>query len=189
MSLEPHLQISRGRPLRQWQDRGMPARDAQPQRSEIARGEPHGVVYFYRTADAYGAFSNFSRHSVEIDGRTWPTTEHYFQAQKFLDADIQARIAALDSPMEAAQAGRDRLLPLRTDWEEVKDQIMRTAVWAKVRQHRVVRELLLGTGSAAIVEHTTNDAYWGDGGDGSGQNMLGVILMEVREALRRGPDT
>ena len=43
---------------------------------------------------------------------------------------------------------------------------------------------LLGTGDARIVEHTANDAYWGDGGDGSGKNMLGLILMRVREALR-----
>ena len=43
---------------------------------------------------------------------------------------------------------------------------------------------LLGAGDARIVEHTANDAYWGDGGDGSGKNMLGQILMRVREELR-----
>ena len=141
---------------------------------------------FYRTADAFGALSNFSSHPVEIDGRIWPTAEPYFQAQKFLDADIQASVAALDSPMEAARAGRDRSLPLRADWEHVKDEIMRTAVWAKVRQHGDVRELLISTGSAVIVERTSNDSYWGDGGDGSGRNMLGRILMEVRDALEFG---
>ena len=61
---------------------------------------------------------------------------------------------------------------------------MHEAVLAKFTQHADLREILLGTGDAKIVEHTENDAYWGDGGDGSGKNMLGQILMRVREELR-----
>jgi N-glycosidase YbiA len=74
-------------------------------------------VRFYQAGDAYGAFANFSRHPVRIDGRLWPTAEHYFQAQKFLDTGLQVKIASLGSPKEAARAGRDRSLPLRVDWE------------------------------------------------------------------------
>jgi ribA/ribD-fused uncharacterized protein len=61
---------------------------------------------------------------------------------------------------------------------------MREAVLAKFSQHPDLREILLATGDALIVEHTENDSYWGDGGDGSGVNMLGRILVEVRAALR-----
>jgi N-glycosidase YbiA len=61
---------------------------------------------------------------------------------------------------------------------------MHEAVLAKFTQHADPREILLGTGDAAIVEHTENDRYWGDGGDGSGRNRLGVILVRVREELR-----
>ncbi|MEO5928954.1 MAG: NADAR domain-containing protein, partial [Candidatus Kapaibacterium sp.] len=43
---------------------------------------------------------------------------------------------------------------------------------------------LLDTGNAEIIEHTKRDTYWGDGGDGSGRNMLGLILMRVRDELR-----
>jgi len=57
-------------------------------------------------------------------------------------------------------------------------------VLAKFTQHPELRELLLATGDAALVEHTENDAYWGDGGDGSGKNRLGEIPMRVREELR-----
>ena len=46
-----------------------------------------------------------------------------------------------------------------------------------------LREPLPATGDAKLVEHTDNDAYWGDGGDGSGKDHLGQILMKVREAL------
>lgn len=141
------------------------------------------VINFYRTGDAYGCFSNFSSHPIVI-GNTWPTSEHYFQAQKFLDAELQEKIRLEPSPMIAARMGRNRQWPLRKDWDAVKDDIMRDAVRAKVAQHVEVRETLLGTGDAVIVEHTTNDAYWGDGGDGSGRNMLGRILMEIREEFR-----
>jgi ribA/ribD-fused uncharacterized protein len=88
--------------------------------------------------------------------------------------------------MIAARMGRDRGKPMRADWEAVKDDIMREAVRAKFQQHTELREILLATGDARIVEHTQNDSYWGDGGDGSGKNMLGRILMEVREQLRAG---
>jgi N-glycosidase YbiA len=84
--------------------------------------------------------------------------------------------------MVAARMGRSRKRPLRQDWESVKDSIMHEAVRAKFTQHADLREVLLGTGDARIVEHTQNDRYWGDGGDGSGQNRLGEILM--REELR-----
>jgi ribA/ribD-fused uncharacterized protein len=61
---------------------------------------------------------------------------------------------------------------------------MREALWAKFTQHPELRSLLLSTGDETIVEHTENDNYWGDGGDGSGRNRLGVLLMELREKLR-----
>jgi hypothetical protein len=62
---------------------------------------------------------------------------------------------------------------------------MREAVRAKFTQHLELRAMLLATEDAKIVEHTENDSYWGDGGDGSGRNMLGQILMEIREELRQ----
>jgi ribA/ribD-fused uncharacterized protein len=86
--------------------------------------------------------------------------------------------------MIAARMGRDRKRPLRKDWEAVKDHLMREGVLAKFTQHPELRELLFSTGEAYLVEHTTNDSYWGDGGDGSGQNKLGQILMSVRDELR-----
>jgi ribA/ribD-fused uncharacterized protein len=67
----------------------------------------------------------------------------------------------------------------------VKIGIMREAVEAKFRQHDELRTVLLATGDAKLVEHTDNDDFWGDGGDGSGRNELGRILMAVREALRK----
>ena len=63
---------------------------------------------------------------------------------------------------------------------------MLAALRAKFSQHHQLRTLLLGTGCAQLIEHTRNDSYWGDGGDGSGQNMLGKLLMQVRGELSEG---
>jgi ribA/ribD-fused uncharacterized protein len=142
------------------------------------------VVKFYSAGDEYGCFSNFSAHPVRIGGKLWPTTEHYFQAQKFKEVEYREKIRKANSPMIAARMGRDRKKPLRRDWESVKVGVMRDAIRAKFTQHADLREILLSTGDARIVEHTERDSYWGDGGDGSGKNMLGRILMEIRDELK-----
>ena len=80
--------------------------------------------------------------------------------------------------------GRDRKRPLRADWEEVKDDVMRKAVLKKFKTHAEIREILLTTADEKIVENAPGDYYWGCGKDGSGKNILGKILMEVREELR-----
>lgn len=146
------------------------------------------TIEFYKLGEPYGEFSNFAPFPIVMDGLTWPTSEHYFQAQKFIDKEHQEAIRLVRSPMIAARMGRSRKRTLRADWESVKDDIMRAAVLAKFTQHSQLQALLLSTQDAVLVEHTVNDSYWGDGGDGSGRNMLGQILMETRKMLRaRGP--
>lgn len=146
------------------------------------------VINFYSTKDQYGGFSNFSRHPFELDGKQWLTTEHYFQAQKFPGNEAyQEKIRLEKSPMVAARLGRSRAQPIRADWEQVKDELMKTALLAKFTQNKDILAILLSTGDAQLVEHTKNDRYWGDGGDGSGKNKLGLLLMEVREELRQEP--
>jgi hypothetical protein len=143
------------------------------------------TIYFYSTREKpYGCFSNFSAHGIEIDGVYWPTTEHYFQGQKFAGTEHEEAIRAAKSPTVAARMGRSRQRPLREDWETVKDDIMRQAVLAKFRRHADIRQVLLDTGDQPIVENAPRDYYWGCGKDGSGQNRLGQILMEVRDILR-----
>jgi len=142
------------------------------------------AIKFYRARDIYGCFSNFFRRSIELDGKTWPSSEHYYQAQKFAGTDHEEFIRYAARPGAAASMGRDPSRPLRPDWEAAKDDVMRKVVLAKFEQHDDLRAILLGTGDAEIVEHTKRDAYWGDAGDGTGKNMLGKILMGVREELR-----
>ena len=142
------------------------------------------AIKFYRIKETYGCFSNFSRHAISLDGRMWPTTEHYFQAQKYIGTPRYDQIANAESPRIAADLGRDRGLPLRADWEQVKDDSMRKCVREKVLQHPQIKDLLMNTGEEEIVEDSPIDWYWGCGKDGTGKNMLGKILMEVREELK-----
>jgi N-glycosidase YbiA len=142
------------------------------------------TIYFYTTIDAYGCFSNFSRHGFALDGKYWPTAEHYFQAQKFAGTDHELRVGRAPTPKEAARLGRERTAPLRADWEKVKDEVMRRAVLRKFETHADIRAILLGTGDEELVESAPGDYYWGCGADGTGLNKLGKILMEVRSLLR-----
>lgn len=141
-------------------------------------------IYFYSTRGEYGCFSNFSKHGFELDGFYWPTVEHYFQAQKFIGTDYAQIIAQAKSPKDAATLGRSREHPLRADWENVKDDVMRFAVMKKFTTHPTLQEILLSTGDELIVENAPGDFYWGCGKDGTGKNKLGQILIEVRIMLR-----
>ena len=145
------------------------------------------IIYFYSALEEpYGCFSNFSSHGFVLDGAWWPTSEHYFQAQKFAGTPYADPIRQAKSPMIAARLGRSRKYPLRPDWLEVKDAVMREAVLQKFSSNPGIREVLLSTGDALLVENAPGDYYWGCGADGSGLNMLGQILVEVREILRIG---
>jgi ribA/ribD-fused uncharacterized protein len=144
-----------------------------------------GMIRFYRADEENGFLSNFAPYPVKLNGKEWPTSEHYFQARKLLDETLQEEIRSASTPGEAARLGRDRTRPLRADWELVKDGVMYEVVLAKFSQHPDLQRRLLSTGDAYLVEHTEKDGYWGDGGDGSGKNELGNILMRVREELRR----
>ena len=112
------------------------------------------AIRFYSVSGEYGCFSNFSPHPIRLKGKTWPTSEHYFQAQKFAGTPDEEEVRQAKSPMIAARMGRSRKRPLRKDWESAKDAIMHEAVLAKFTQHADLQKILLATGDAEIVEHT-----------------------------------
>jgi ribA/ribD-fused uncharacterized protein len=145
------------------------------------RSSDRQTIYFYTSTGAFGFLSNFSRHGFELHGRYWPTAEHCFQAQKFAGTPYEEQIRRAPSPKEAKRLGRSRERPIRDDWEQVKDRVMQEAVRRKFETHADIREKLLATGDASLVESSPGDYYWGCGADGSGLNKLGEILMAVRQ--------
>lgn len=142
------------------------------------------TIRFYGIKNEHRCFSNFSHHPFKLDGKTWPTIEHYFQAAKFPGHEHAECIRRVDSPMQAKRLGRSRKVPIRPDWEHVKDDVMRRAVLAKFTAHADIRHELLATGDEELIENASRDYYWGCGSRGDGKNMLGNILMELRARLR-----
>ena len=147
-----------------------------------------GPIKFYNRGEPYYEFTNFYEVVVVIDKRHWPTTEHYFQAQKFVGTPILETIRMLSRPREAFDMSRDPRYSRwrRPDWEQVKEDVMYKALQAKFSQHNDLRKLLLDTGERKLIEHSPHDSYWGDGGDGSGKNKLGELLMKLRGEMKAG---
>jgi ribA/ribD-fused uncharacterized protein len=146
------------------------------------------TIYFYKVEDPYGYFSNFSPHGIHIQGQDWQTVEHYYQAQKYVGSpneSVMQLIAAAPTPEAAAALGRDRSLTVRADWEDVKRQVMRSAVLEKFLTHLDIQAKLLATGDEILVEDSAKDYYWGCGADHTGHNYLGKILMAVREEIKQ----
>lgn len=145
------------------------------------------TIYFYKVSDPYGCFSNFSPHPINIADHTWTTVEHYYQSQKFVGTEHEpliATIRAVKTPEEAAALGRDRCRVMRKDWEQVKVEIMYQAVLKKFLTHLDIQAVLLSTQETLIVEDSPTDYYWGCGFQRTGQNQLGKILMQVRQAIQ-----
>lgn len=149
-----------------------------------------GYIYFYQSGQPYYEFTNFYANPVTIDGKVWPTSEHYFQAQKYpSNAALQDRIRNAATPREAFNITREPANDRFKDrnWDNNRYQAMLKAVRAKFAQNPNLRTLLLNTGNAVLVENAgANDAVWGAGADFMGTNHLGRILMHVRDELRSG---
>lgn len=145
------------------------------------------VINFYSAKAEHGHFSSFWFGApFKKDGHSYSTREHFFQSKKFEGTKYESEIRKVKSPMEAAKEGRDKSKPLRKDWESVKYSIMLEGIMLQCQQNPEFKKLLLETGDAKLVEHTENDAIWGDGGDGKGLNLLGKALMEARGKLNVG---
>ena len=140
-------------------------------------------IRFYLKRDPYGCFCNFAPYPVEIDGRIWKTTEHYYHAQRFAGTEYEEVIREIKTPFQAKEVAKSGIYQRRSDWFDVKFDIMLKAVTVKFNQHRELREILVSTGNAILKEHTELDHYWADGGDGSGKSRLGEALMKVRSSF------
>jgi hypothetical protein len=157
-------------------------------RPEDSAQKSAGEIRFYRSNEKpYGAFSNLYPRPIEFDGRTYPTTEHAYQAGKASKPAVREWILNAPTPALAAMAAHGLYTwDVVPNWAQIKFDRMRAVLRAKFSQHDDLRELLLSTGTVRLVEAgTVNNAVnrlWGEV-DGKGENMLGVMLMELREEL------
>lgn len=139
------------------------------------------IIKFYKSNKPYGNLNNFKMARMFIYGRWWNNVEAAYQSRKAVDAADIDKIANAKTPREARDLGQK--IKIRSDWDEIKSNIMYECVMAKFLQHKELRIELLKTAPAELVEDSPVDSYWGCGLDGTGKNMLGKILMRVRQEL------
>ncbi len=139
-------------------------------------------INFYSRKEEYGWLSNFERSPQEVDDFIYPTNEHYYQSQKAKDRNTFLWISSAPSPYLAMIAGRAlRPYELVEDWEDKKVSIMLKGLRAKFKNHDL-RQKLLDTGDAILHEDSPTDMFWGK----KGKDMLGKLLMHVRDEIRSG---
>lgn len=133
--------------------------------------------------------SNFYESEIEFEGIVYPTNEHFFQAMKTLDIDERRAIANALTPGKAKRMGRK--VTLRSDWEEVKEEVMFLGLCLKFADDQLA-DWLLETGDEELVEgNDWSDNFWGvchckkcQAQGIQGQNRLGHLLMKVREMIK-----
>jgi len=126
--------------------------------------------------------SNFYETPFRIGSFIYPTNEHWYASNKSDDFYEKIDIIMADTPKEAKLMGREVETP-KKNWEQKKLSYMWKGLKAKF-QNPQLREYLLNTGDAELVENNIFDSYWGCGRDGNGKNMLGKMLMMLREQIR-----
>lgn len=136
-------------------------------------------IRFYLKKNPYGCFCSFAPYPVEICEKMWKTSEHYYHAQRFAGTEYEEVIREIKTPFHAKEVAKSGIYPRRSDWFEVKFDIMMKAVTAKFNQNNDLRYILVSTGNTILKKHTESDHYWADGGDGSGRSRLGEILMMI----------
>lgn len=140
-------------------------------------------VFFYEQ-DFY-VLSNFSSFRVWYSDTDFDTSEHAYHYMKFTGwPNIQSSILGARSAHDAFKIAERNKTLRREDWDEVKVDIMRDILRAKVSQHEYVRRKLLATGDRHLVEDSWRDPFWGWGPNRDGLNMLGHLWMDVRAEIR-----
>lgn len=148
-----------------------------------------GTIGFYERE--FYPLSNFSSFQVAWRGELWPTSEHGYQAAKFMGVsdELVQGILMTRSAHEAFKLARTHAADVRADWSEVKVDEMTDLLRHKLGQHAYVRAKLEATHEWQLVEDSEKDSFWGIGSDGQGENQLGTIWMKLREELRSGQIT
>ncbi len=161
--------------------------EAAPQAQAPLTGGGEGnnsTIQFYSKKAEYRELSNFYPSTFSLDGKNWPSVEHYFQAMKFpSDTNYQEEIRLASTAAKAKSMGASKEHPIRANWDLEREGVMAKALEAKFTQNEALKQILLKTGDAKLEEMSPSDSYWGIG-RGKGKNRLGVLLMNLRAKLK-----
>ncbi|WP_319802245.1 NADAR family protein [Methylobacterium sp. W2] len=155
----------------------------------------HEAICFRKTSEAYGGLSNMAPgFPIKINDISIRTSEALYQACRYPHMpEVQRTIISEASPMTAKMRSKPFRKDSRRDWEEVKVPIMRWCLRKKLFCNwDKFSRLLISTDNKPIVEDSSKDSYWGaipiNGNILEGENVLGRLLMEIREKINNNPD-
>lgn len=180
-AIESHGHFGSGRGGKSWYNKYMPKMQNRDPQLEVS-GNPIG---FYERE--FYCFSNFSSFQVKWKGKLWPTSEHAYQASRFLGKNPQV-VAKILKAKSADEAYRIAIKNLDEDFTKYRDmdlKYMEDICRHKLNQNPYVMRKLLQTGKRKIVEDSPNDAFWGWGPNKDGRNELGKIWMKLRKELKK----
>lgn len=131
----------------------------------------------------YKFLSNFYPIFIQYEGIRFPSVEHAFQAAKSDDIEIRKLFAIAPTAKEAKRFGKQ--VKLTEGWDIKKISIMKLLLEQKFK-NEPMKSMLLNTGDSILIEGNNHrDKFWGQV-KGEGNNMLGKLLMEIRDEIKKG---
>ena len=168
--------------------------DMKEQNKDIRTYQRSESVVFLKTKEKFGELSNMAAgFPLKVNDIKIRTSEALYQACRFPHKpDLQQKIIEAHSPMTAKMRGKPFRQETRKDWSNVRVDIMRWCLGVKLAQNwDKFSNLLLETEDLPIVEQSRKDSFWGAKADKEisetlvGMNVLGRLLMELREKLKK----
>jgi ribA/ribD-fused uncharacterized protein len=145
-------------------------------------------IRFYRATGKYGFLSNLFKTLLIFEHKAFPHAEAAYQYGKPKDKETAEWLILAPKPHLCATTAHALLsYDIRKDWDTIKVDRMKRVLHAKFFDNLGIRVDLLNTGDAILIEESKTDAFWGIGKKGNGKNMLGILLMELREEIRKDP--
>ena len=148
----------------------------------------NNIIKFYRASGKYGFLSCLYKKSLIFEGILFPSGEHAYQYGKFRDEDT--RNWAMESPkphLLSILAHGLFAWDIVSNWSRIKVNRMYNVLKVKFSDSEL-KNKLLDTRDSILIENSKNDAFWGIGKTGKGKNMLGKLLMKVREEIKKKVD-
>lgn len=141
-------------------------------------------IYFYSGSDEYSEFSNFSNFGFTEKGKDYKTMEHYFHSKKSMDYEYAEFIRTAPRAIDAYRRGKSKDFPIWPDWDRMQLHVMRKGLKLKFDQNPHLKRMLINTGDRPIIHETKSHYFWGQDLKGKGENMLGKMMMELREKYK-----
>ena len=134
--------------------------------------------------DPASLLSSCSNHAIHLEGKEWPSVEHYVQAMKFASLEWQEQIRAAEHPKLAQKMGKNFWKKKKPNWKAEREVYMTRGMYTKCKAWPEVGAALVATGEQSLLDVTKYDYFWGCGRDGRGLNRYGRVLEGVRKKLR-----